>query len=698
MAKSGDTIPTGAAPENKDGPIKVDSKIQPYIDMLRESITKKNAQKLFDDNQVILMATSLEKNRFGIYNVTNTATHYTKSCIDHMIDNAIDYSQNPSAPTQNKFAKFLENPPKDFARRMGSVVTKGLAGIVRTQDMDQMYHTILHGLEMYYDSRHKIGQLTGGNNNSPIAIFGGALACYHDIVQGQGQYENEKRSAEEFYKIFAEEFKEDFKNDPNTLVSIEKASKDIIVEGTLLNINFPAARHTPLLVIQHDLLNKIEIKIPANSAQETIELVAGVLSSNDVHRAANNLSFDGTLELEEMPPQFKTALRATLLDGLKKSGDFDLTTKDAETFLDKFFPSFEILIGQNVRMMADGPVKARKFQDNDMDPVNLTIDVTGGTEMKNVIDVNINVKDSSKLSSMSMLKNLFDGARLAVANGESKTYEAQLIANAPVIGIVAGALGGEGAFGKGMDSLEIAKMYENDNKNNLSKALKDQMILTKVKNQDTHAWAAHAKYFLPTLSNALKANPTLGKDLVGGMIFCAANQAGFNKLCNSPELLADLFQDIYKVDLPKNISTKDSRLAATAFMSLSQDPQAKKLLTEYKENDQKSLAALQKYVADTGKRFNVDLPPKKEELSSTSTAGIDQMLSSASGIKAKHQQLPSEDLLVSGKIDLGGKDRSREQVEEVEKILNKAKEETITHVQSEEKTSSAQIKAGGSRK
>jgi len=544
----------------------IDPKIQPYVDVLEKYIKEKSLENDFSPNQILDMAKTLDKNKFSLppptYDVAKSGPHYSTTCVAHMIDNAVYYSANASPPKENAFMQFLQDASKDpkFEERMKSVIVKGLAKIVRTQDTNQMYHTVLHALEMNSDSRNKMGALVG-DKDAPIAIFAGALAALHDAVQGVGQYRNEKESADVFNEIFAEEFKKpaqpDQNNpnavmaDQNTLNAIQSVSNSIIVEGTLLNMNAADPKKTPLLVIQHDLLKSIDIKVPSDSAQESIELAASVLSSNDVHRAANQLSFDGPLSLAKMPKVSEDALRDTLFKGLINSGDFDETKGEATAFLNKFFPSFEILIGQNIRMLSDGPW--RKFRDND-----ITIQNNDGT--------------ASQASSMEMLKDHFADARLNASGSNPPKPQ--------VIAILAKSLKGEADFGMGMNSLEIAEMYKADSKDNLSNAVKNQMILMDVQGEPMHAWAAHAKYFLPTLSTALNSDSTKKSELVEGMLFSAANQAGFIELCRDKTLLTDLAKDLYKIDTPQpeKLTATDARVLATTFMSLSQDPKANQLL------------------------------------------------------------------------------------------------------------------------
>jgi hypothetical protein len=501
--------------------------------------------------------------------------HHIKDTLPHILDYAMKMTSKDSSVVQDDFLALINTSAEDngikFKELMDTVVIKGLAHLTKTQDPDQAYHTIAHAMEMQRDSSQKMRAIILSYKNlcpesawakmteqtiERLCLITGALAAFHDIVQNKGQFKNEKESALEFCKIFKAEFISSYP-DKEIPVFIEDLAEKIIIDGTLLNMSFSPPKHTTLVVIQKQVLSDVGIGIEEGSAQDIIETMAGILANNDVHRAGNKSTYEYQFRDEQgnplgkMPATLDELLVQTLTEGLQQE-PYNLDRVTANALVVEQLEAFKILIGQNIRMMADGPF--RKFRDNQMN------------EFMQLMDT---ARVASPEKFMQQIKSFSDGGTIII----NKLLD-------------------EANFAKGMDPLELVKAYQVVKNVAAMQTFLQQMLLPNAANippnltgQINTVWDVHSKIFLPILHAAFKkseqlASPELRENLMASIVFSAANQQGLNILAQEKNILCGLFKEVYGMEINSELTSFEFRVVASAYMSLSQDPEMHVLINQ----------------------------------------------------------------------------------------------------------------------
>lgn len=480
--------------------------------------------------------------------------NHTVYSIPYIINNLLNFPEILNH-AEKCLAFFKAQDPNQFSIFIDELIQQGLVYLVQTQDPDQAYHTLLHAIEMRMDSFRKMQAILrsqwsqiDSTDRSPVGLFIAALAAFHDIVQGQGQYKNELESADIFWGFFQKVYQAHFKI--RAPLELAKLAEIIIIDGTLLNISTsPQKENASFDIIQQKVRQSLHLQ-EQKSGPAFMVLEAGtrVLAQADTHRAVDPIVQALQFPNQEgcLPSDLKAVLRQVLLKGLKAQ---HFNEEQASALVDQQLLVFCILMGQNTRMMADGPF--RKFRDTETSP------------------------------SMQTLMQLFDLARAA---NQSSTQRGKFDAgindfiSQGLMPILTDNLVGpysQSDFSQKQNDQQIAESYRATGQLTLAQAFQSPSLPDKLppkwKGKLKNAWNVHAQLFLPIIHAALKEDRENRAPLLSCIIFCAANQQGLDMLASQPELLASLYQGVYGVKIAANLAFKEARQAAAAFMHLSQN-------------------------------------------------------------------------------------------------------------------------------
>jgi len=561
-----------------------------YLAIIYKDIKEKIEQPGYVEKLTQTMGGNLEKldNFIQVLKRSNLKpsgfpSDHTPRTIPELLDSVLNKTKEQSSPNNKVFVDHMialaADKPKsqEFTDRFKKVLVSGMLELMGIQDTNQNYHTILHALEMQMDSHLKMQTILDQNSvydpnsmwaklkDSPLSLVTAGLAAFHDIIQNQGQHTNERLSAEAFIKHYNAEFKRD--QSPEQIAAMGAVAKDVTIKGTTLNMSFaPGTKHESLLAIENKVLEAFGKSTENfdNSPDEVIKAMSGVLATNDIQRSSSTLALNYVVsEAGKLPQELESALKQTFIAHLQKEPfNFKYDTPENKAklnaFVDAVLPVFKILIGQNVRMMADGPF--RSFGDE---------------------------------ASMKGLMGVEDAARVAGTSPEAlQTFNEKIAGFITTHGNkIIGKLGNEAGFNENMDNLEIVKMYVAAGNVNMAKILKDQVVHF---DEDifpvlagkgiTNACDVHGKILLPLLAEIFKGveNVKEKNDVMAAVIFCTSNQHGLDELVKRPDLLKQAFANDYGIKLGENLSESSARVVASALVSLQLDPEVKALLGERK--------------------------------------------------------------------------------------------------------------------
>jgi|GEM_PF-6754027 len=461
----------------------------------------------------------------GIINKHQLTTFTSKGpdreeTIGYIVDHLLNHEQNEKY--KKEFFDFCQKEEKATDPEMHETYRAGMVELNRKQYVYQQYHTVLHALEMRNDCQRLLEKMMKDSgfpkiNRTLFSEIVGMIAAYHDIVQMEGQYQNEKQSADAFCRDFGAYFKAKGLSE----AALKYIADKLIIEGTLLSISFTPPQHTALHRIICDVDQAFFPGSHESKEAKVMDVATCALSNFDINRANSKEN-----DVKEFPDEMKR----TLLDELVPK----LPPERKDFNPEAFFPVFQVLIGQNIRMMADGGMRSFKTA-----------------------------------SDLALLQKAFDLARFAALYPGSKEIQneyQQFIEKNLTFFREKMNFGGQIAFATGVNSAEAVETMKVFKFEKAAEQFQGDM-------RTNNAWGDHA-VMAKALSDALPPPNTTVTDpsklakVYGALIFAAANQKGLDYLAEDEFLLRKIYQDYYGKALPSVLSKGDAKYYAILHMSV----------------------------------------------------------------------------------------------------------------------------------